>query len=687
MSGRLGRARRSPASASFSHPAAWRFRLRIAVAFAAVMLSVVGPAQADEPPAKAPAAAKPAGKHRNRLARETSPYLLLHAHNPVDWYPWGEEALARAKQEQKLIFLSIGYSSCHWCHVMERESFLDEEIAALLNKHFVCIKVDREERPDVDAVYMTSLHVFNRLTGNGRGGGWPLSMFLTPDAEPFFGGTYFPPRDGDRGSRIGFLTLLKRIHELWEANGDKLRDDGKTLSRYVKQELEQPRSPLEPVVVSPKLLDESYKALSDNYDAKHGGFGFDEDAPGRPKFPEPSNLMLLTEHARRAIAAGDATPASLRQLVDSLDHMARGGIRDHLGGGFHRYSVDRYWRIPHFEKMLYDNAQLLTAYSEAYSLAKRPDFRRIVAEIIEFAERELAAPQGGYFAALDAESEGEEGRYYRWEKDELRGLLNDDDWSFAAPAYGWNGEPNFEEKFYVPQFGSSVLELAAAGKMEFNAYDDRLQAVRAKLLAARSKRPRPLTDTKVLTSWNGLMVRGLADAGRNLSEPKYVAAAERTAAFLLEKHRLPDGRLARTSTNGQPRLNAYLDDYAFLIDGLLALHKATADAKWLDAAAGLQEEQDQWYWDERQGGYFFTSHNHESLLARAKEVTDGAEPAGNSVSACNLAYLAQHHPNPEARRRHRDRAVATIQSAALLWTAAPGHLPRLAIAASELPAP
>jgi hypothetical protein len=633
--------------------------------------------QALEPP---PAKAAAAPKHRNRLSKETSPYLLLHAHNPVDWYPWGEEALARAKKENKPIFLSIGYSSCHWCHVMERESFLDEEIAGVLNKHFVCVKVDREERPDVDAVYMASLHVFNRLTGNGRGGGWPLSMFLTPEAEPFFGGTYFPARDGDRGARMGFLTLVQRIVDIWEKNAEKLREDGKTLTRYVKTELEQPRAALKPVAITPELLAEVQSALTAQYDERHGGFGFAEEAPDRPKFPEPSKLLFLIENARRARALKLMDTPAERQLINTLDQMARGGIRDHLGGGFHRYSVDRFWRIPHFEKMLYDNAQLISVYAEAYALTGRSDFRRVAEEIIAFAQREMSDKAGGFYSALDAESEGEEGRYYRWEAQEIEKRLDPAEWRLFGEIYGLNASPNFEEKFHVPQLAESLPRSAATRGETFEQLDNRLRPIREKLLAERGRRARPLTDTKILTSWNGLMIRGLADAGRLLKNPEYTSMATRTAEFALRSLRLPDGRLARTWTQGQARLAAYLDDYAFMIDGLIALHRATGENRWLEEADKLQSEQNRLFTDPKNGGFFFTSHDHESLLARAKEITDGAEPSGNSVAACNLVYLAAALKQPV----YRAQAKGTIESATMLWTLAPGSMPRLALAAGEL---
>jgi len=640
------------------------------------------PPATEQPATAKPVAAKPAAapKHRNRLAKETSPYLLLHAHNPVDWYPWGEEALTRAKKENKLIFLSIGYSSCHWCHVMERESFLDEEIAALLNKHFVCVKVDREERPDVDAVYMASLHVFNRLTGNGRGGGWPLSMFLTPEAEPFFGGTYFPARDGDRGARMGFLTLVQRVADIWEKNAEKLREDGKTLTRYVKAELEQPRAALKPVAIAPELLAEVQSALTAQYDERHGGFGFAEEAPDRPKFPEPSKLLFLLENARRARSLKLAGTPAERQLIHTLDQMARGGIRDHLGGGFHRYSVDRFWRIPHFEKMLYDNAQLLSVYAEAYALTGRADFRRVAEEIIAFSRREMADPAGGFYAALDAESEGEEGRFYRWEAADIEKRLEPAQWQLFRDVYGLNAPPNFEETFHVPQLAESLARVAESRGETFEQLDDRLRPIREKLLAERNRRARPLTDTKILTSWNGLMIRGLADAGRLLKAPEYTELAARTADFTLRNLRLPDGRLARTATQGQARLAAYLDDYAFLIDGLLALHRATGDNRWLDESDKLQTEQNRLFADTKHGGFFFTANDHESLLARAKEITDGAEPSGNSVAACNLVYLAAARKNPA----YRAQAKGTVESATMLWTLAPGSMPRLALAAGEL---
>ena len=398
-----------------------------------------------EPPKEKPKSAGPAKpKPANRLAKETSPYLLQHAHNPVDWYPWGDEALAKAKKEGKLIFLSVGYSSCHWCHVMERESFLDDEIAAYLNKHFVCIKVDREERPDIDSIYMTALQVYNQLAGTGRGGGWPMSMFLTPEAEPVFGGTYFPARDGDRGPSTGFLTLVKRVNEVWEKTPDRIREDGKTIVKYTKAELEAKR----PAVLTPideKLYESVQKELASQFDEKWGGFGYSEMNDNRPKFPEPSNLAYLIDRVQRS-----KDEEAKRMLVATLEKMEMGGIRDHLGGGFHRYSTDRFWRIPHFEKMLYDNGQLAGIYAEAYRLTGREDFRRVCEEMCDCILREMTDENGGFYAAIDADSEDEEGKFYRWEKAEVQKLLTKDNINYSPSCTGSPGSPTSRRSFMSP---------------------------------------------------------------------------------------------------------------------------------------------------------------------------------------------------------------------------------------------
>jgi uncharacterized protein YyaL (SSP411 family) len=611
----------------------------------------------------------------NRLARETSPYLLMHAHNPVDWYPWGSEALDKAKRDNKVIFLSVGYSSCHWCHVMERESFLDPEIAQFLNDNFVCIKVDREERPDVDAIYMKAVQVFSQLSGGGARGGWPMSAFLTPQTEPFFGGTYFPARDGDRPGMLGFLTLISRIQELWSERPNDLKRDAATLTRLVKKELDAKR-PEATGSLNESTAAKTLASLHERYDPEFGGFGFNPDNPQQPKFPEPSNLLFLIQQLSADDLSSEDQKRTLEMLVNSLNRMAMGGIRDHLGGGFHRYSVDRFWRIPHFEKMLYDNGQLATVYAEAYRVTGRDDYRRVVEELLEFVAREMTAEGGGFYSALDAESESEEGKYYRWEKDTVGALLAGKDQGLFNEVYGLTGAPNFEREFYALQLDRPLGDTAAARELSEAELEQRLVPLRRKLLESRNQRPRPITDTKILTSWNGLMIRGFADAGRILESPRYVEAASRAAEFILENLRQEDGRLLRTYGDGVAKLNAYLDDYAFLVDGLIALYRASGDRKWLEAADTLTTKQIELFWDSENGGFFFTSDDHESLIARGRDPVDGAEPSGNSVSADNLVFLAQSLNNEE----YLQKAERALQSASGLLEAAPAAAPRMSIA-------
>ena len=620
-----------------------------------------------------PAEGKP--KHTNRLAKETSPYLLQHAHNPVDWYPWGEEALAKAKKENKLIFLSVGYSSCHWCHVMERESFLDEEIAKLMNANFVCIKVDREERPDIDGIYMTALHVYQQLAGGRRGGGWPMSMFLTPEAEPIFGGTYFPARDGDRheGS-TGFLTIVKTIHELWTKTPERIREDAKTIAKFTKAELENRRGALT-VPLDEALVATVQEALAEQYDERYGGFGFDLGNPQRPKFPEPSNLIFLLDRVRRTKDEG-----AKAMLVGTLERMSLGGIRDHLGGGFHRYSVDRYWSIPHFEKMLYDNGQLASVYANGYELTGREDFRRAAKELCDFVLREMTDEGGGFYAALDAESEDEEGKFYRWDKSEVEKALTPEEFELFAFVYGLDGDPNFEEKYYAPQLPRTLAELASQRKMTEEELEAKLVPIRKKLFDLRAKRPRPLTDTKILTADNGLMIGGLADAGRIFKEPRYIQAATKAADFVLAKLRGEDGRLLRTYGGGQAKLNGYLNDYAFLADGLIRLYRATGERRWLDEADKITQKQIDLFADETGSGFFFTSKDHEALLARTKELVDNAQPSGNSVAATNLIFLAVELKKPE----YLQRASKTVAATAAVMQNSPGAAPWMATAIPAL---
>ena len=634
------------------------------------------PADASDP------AEKPhdAGTHRNRLATETSPYLLMHAGNPVDWYPWGEEALAKAKAENKPIFLSVGYSSCYWCHVMERESFMDREIAQTMNEHFVCVKVDREERPDVDAVYMAAVQI---MTGRG---GWPMSVFLTPDARPFYGGTYFPARDGDRPGVPGMTTILREVHRAWTEKPEKIEASAEQLTALVRANLEgqlPKQGEVDDAPLDGQWLDRVERALVERFDPRFGGFGYQPISSQAPKFPEPSNLVFLLERAERRPPGEGGGPGDLtarRMLTTTLEKMAMGGIRDHVGGGFHRYSVDRFWQIPHFEKMLYDNGHLASLYARAHALTGRDDFRRVTVELLDFVLRELKSPEGGFFSALDAESEAVEGKFYRWKKEEPRDVLDSEQWNLFAEVFGFREEPNFEEHFYVPQLHQPLSEWARQRETDESKLADELAPIHERLLAVRNRRVRPLTDTKILTSWNGLMITGLAVAGDVLEEPRYVEAAQNAADFALERLQTEDGRLLRTYGDGKAKLNAYLDDYALLAEGLIALHRATGRRRYLDAADRLTEKQIELFWDASQGGFFFTSADHEKLLARGKDWTDSALPAGNSVAAANLIYLAEALDRTDYMRRARQ----TIRASAPLLRQAPSAAPRMAVAVQSL---
>lgn len=609
----------------------------------------------------------------NRLVNETSPYLLKHAHNPVQWQPWDETALKQAADQNKVIFLSIGYSSCHWCHVMERESFMDDEIASFLNENFVCIKVDREERPDIDSIYMTSLNIYNQLTTGRASGGWPLSMFLTPDGRPFFGGTYFPARDGDRDGQPGFLTLARKVNEAWNTSRDRVNVDADRLTEYTRAELDGKREG-DGGAIDAAWPGNCRDTLADRFDPQYGGFGFDPRNPGIPKFPESSNLFFLIDE----VASGGDPDKAREMLKLSLQKMHEGGIHDHIGGGFHRYSTDRTWSIPHFEKMLYDNGQLLSVYSRAWELDPDPAYRDVAERIVEFTKREMTDPQGGFYSAIDAESEGVEGKFYRWSKPELAAVLDEEALDTWSRVYGVSGPPNFEE-YYVPQLNRPLEEWAKQLDTDPRTLRQQLKGWNAALLDRRDQRPRPLTDYKILTGWNGLMIRGLADAGRIFDQPEYLEMAARSANFVWD-NLLVEGRLKRTSTGGKVRLPAYLDDYAFYIDGLIALHQADGNPVWLERAARLQAIQDQLFWDEENAQYFFTASDHESLLARASDPTDGAMPAGSSVVAANLVYLADQLERPELF----GRAERLVSGASGLLNDFPASAPRLLIPAREL---
>lgn len=606
-----------------------------------------------------------AAEHTNRLAKESSPYLLQHAHNPVDWYPWGEEAFAKAKKENKLVFLSVGYAACHWCHVMERESFVDPEIAKMMNDNFVCIKVDREERPDVDQIYMTAVQIIGRGSG-----GWPMSVFLLPDAKPFWGGTYFPARTGDRGVATGFLTILQQVNQSWQAKKAEMTEQSERLTDAIKQI--QARAEAEQAELKPELVESVADALSEQFDPEYGGFGYSRANPDRPKFPEPSNLVFLIDRMRRLSVDSSARQSAKKMLYKSLDGMISGATIDHIGGGFHRYSVDRRWQIPHFEKMLYDNGQLASVFAEAYADSRRGEYRYVVEGICDFVLRELKAPGGAFYSALDADSEGEEGKFYRWTTEELAACQSIDGFAKFASVYRLAGRMNFEGKYCVPDPGETLTSVARKRRERFEEYNVDLAPVREQLFKIRSERIRPITDVKILTAWNGLMIAGLADAGRILDRDDYVQAAIDAAEFVLDKLRGDDGRLLRTYAADQAKLNAYIDDYAFLVCGLIALHEVTADEKWMNEAVRLTDKQLELFWDDQAGGFYFTTIDHPTLIVRSKDSVDSAIPSGISVAAENLLYLT----GKSFGEQYDSRLTATLQDMTSTISQNPSAAPR-----------
>jgi len=612
----------------------------------------------------------------NRLSRETSPYLLLHAHNPVDWYPWGPEAFEKARSEKKPIFLSIGYSSCYWCHVMERKTFSDEDIAKYMNEHFVNIKVDREERPDVDDIYMTALIVYFRLIGSGQGGGWPLSMFLTPSGKPFAGGTYFPPRTMQ--GRPGFDTAMRRVNELWTTQRKQIEANADLVTREVQRSMTP--NPLQAAVaVDRELVKQVVDALKSSYDPEYGGIDFRTSSPNSPKFPVPAKLALLQYEIRRF---GDERAANI--LYHTLDRIGSGGIRDHLGGGFHRYSTDRAWHVPHFEKMLYDQAQLADVYTEAYLRTNKQLYRQAVEEIFRYIQQHMTAPTsdgtsgGGFYSALDAETNAIEGEYYVWSENEIVKALGAEDAQVFGTVYGLREENPFEHG-YVIHLPRAITKAATALKIDPTKLQRRLATMRAKLLAVRDERQSPLKDDKIITSWNGLMIQAYANAGRILGRKDYVQTAERAAMFILTKMRDDQGRLLRTHRANTSRLNAYLDDYAFLVQGLLALHRATHEQKWLNAARRLTDQQIEMFWDQKGRGFYFTSHQHETLIARTKNAYDAVLPSGNSVSVRNLIRLASLTGDDS----YRKRAQQTLEQFAPAIKQSPRGMTHMALAAGE----
>ncbi|HKZ70057.1 MAG TPA: thioredoxin domain-containing protein [Anaerolineales bacterium] len=590
----------------------------------------------------------------NKLATETSPYLLQHAHNPVDWYPWEEEALAKAKAEDKPIFLSIGYSACHWCHVMAHESFENPELAAIMNEHFVNVKVDREERPDLDAIYMDAVV---SMTGHG---GWPMSVFLTPDGIPFYGGTYFPPVR--RGGMPSFTDVLLGVQDAWLNRREAVTGGGKEIVDHIQ------RSDLATAMGNDELSEETLlgavKGLWSTFDWRHAGWG------AAPKFPQPMTIEFLLRHHHRT---GDAL--ALEMVTKTLDAMLKGGMYDQLGGGFHRYSTDAVWLVPHFEKMLYDNSQLARAYLHAWLVTRQPEYKRVVEEILDYVLREMTDASGGFYSTQDADSEGEEGKFFVWDEAEVDLVLGEDAPLFKA-MYGVTQGGNFEgksilsivgdvetlaRKFNLSSRSQETSESALSGSPtspdvgrsqahsaslrgdktseSVSTVEDKLAVARRKLFAVREKRIRPGLDDKVLSGWNGLMLAAFAESARHLGRANYRAAAVANAEFILREMRTPAGRLYRSWRKGEAKLNGYLEDYAYVAEGMLTLYETTFEPRWFTAARELVEAMIAHFADPS-GGFFDTSDDHESLVFRPKSVQDNATPSGNALAASVLLKLA-----------------------------------------------
>src|SRR5215204_2570949 len=537
----------------------------------------------------------------NRLASETSPYLAQHAENPVDWYPWGEEALARARREDRPILLSIGYAACHWCHVMAHESFENEETARLMNDLFINIKVDREERPDLDGIYMQATQA---MTGHG---GWPMTVFLTPDTVPFYTGTYFPPQD--RQGMPSFRRVLHAVADAYRSRRSSV-DETATKMRELYANTTLPGTATGQLTA--QTLDRAYRAIAQRYDARNGGF------EGAPKFPQAMTLDFLLRYWRRT-----ATDYALEMVGTSFRKMARGGIYDHLGGGFHRYAVDAIWLVPHFEKMLYDNALLARLGTHLWQATRDPEVRRVTEETIDWVAREMTSPGGGFYSSLDADSEGHEGTFYVWTREELDPTLGDEG-KLAAAYWGVTGEPNFEGKYilYAPH---EIGVVAARAGVSVADVTESVTNARAVLLARRARRERPGRDEKILAAWNGLMLRGVAEAARAFGRDDYRTLAVRNGEFLL-REMVRDGRVMRAHTAGVTRIPGFLEDHAAVALGFLDLYGLTFDERWLTEAKKIGAAIDEWFWDERAGAYFDTARDHEQLLTRPRDVTDNAVP-------------------------------------------------------------
>ena len=612
-------------------------------------------------------------EHTNRLAQEKSPYLLQHAHNPVEWYPWGEEAFAKARKENKPIFLSVGYSTCHWCHVMAHESFESEEVAAIMNREFVNIKVDREERPDVDRVYTTFVQA---TTG---GGGWPMSVWLTPNLQPFVGGTYFPPED--RYGQPGFKKVLEKIASAWKENHEKIVEQGAKIVEALREAQSASSTAADKIDI--KVIEKAFEQFSSSFDAKEGGFG------NAPKFPRPATLNFLTR-----LYAHDPKSASGKRALEmdlvTLRKMAAGGMHDHLGGGFHRYSVDRYWHVPHFEKMLYDQAQLAGAYLDAFQITQDRQYESVARDILDYVARDLTSKEGGFFSAEDADSllehgkpEHAEGAFYVWTKKEVDSILGNDaaifDFHYGVQVHGNAPEGSdpqgeFRGKNILIQ-RHAVVETAKDFKKSEDEIRQLLARSREKLLSIRAKRPRPHLDDKIIASWNGLMISAFARGAQLLNDSRYLESAVRATTFL-RTHLYDEKMLFRSYREGRSEVQGFADDYAFVIQGLLDLYEASFDIEWLKFAVQLQEAQDRLFLDEGSGGYFSTSGRDKNVVLRMKDDNDSAEPAASSVSALNLLRLAQIRNDKQLEERGRK----TIEAFSPTLSRFPSAMPQMLVA-------
>lgn len=568
-------------------------------------------------------------KHSNRLKDEQSPYLLQHADNPVDWYPWGEEAFEKARKENKPILLSIGYSTCHWCHVMEHESFEDEEVAKLMNETFISIKVDREERPDIDNIYMTVCQMMSK-----GGCGWPLNIIMTPDKKPFFAATYIPKES--RYGRLGMLEFIPKVKEAWLKDNENILKSAETITEAVKKATDVSQN-TEGIDLSTKTLDTGYNQLLRNFDEENGGFG------KQPKFPTPHNHLFLLRYWKRT---GDQQ--ALDMVEKTLQQMRLGGVYDHVGFGFHRYSTDSNWLLPHFEKMLYDQAMLVMAYTEAYQATGKKEYENTAREILTYVLRDMTSEEGGFYSAEDADSEGEEGKFYVWTEDELNETLGDKDAELLITTFNTTKVGNFTEEAGGHQTGANILHLkqplskiAASHELSEKEFSEKIEKARVTLFNEREKRIHPYKDDKILTDWNGLMIAAFAMAGRTFNEPVYIEAASKAANFLLKDMRDSSSKLLHRYRQGDAAIEGNIDDYAFLIWGLLELYESTFDIEYLKSAISLQDQLDKGFWDDKNGGYYFTSESAEELISRQKEIYDGAIPSGNSVSGLNLLKLSR----------------------------------------------